>query len=92
MIHSSTFAILVQAVAALLIFAIGYLALLLSMVTCLGIAISVYKGARLLWSYMMKSAASPHRVPAEVTGNVRLAPRNVAIMSHHIAIARRSGL
>lgn len=73
MILPSTFQILVQAIAAELIFVIGYLVLLLSVIACLGIAVLVYEGARWLWFYMMSSAASAHRVPTEITGHARLA-------------------
>jgi len=65
---------LIQAVSALVIFVIGYLALLLSTVACLGIVIVSYKGARILASYvtgMMRRAWSPRG--------------NVALVSHQIA-------
>ncbi len=72
----STFLMLVQATAAVLIFTICYLALLISVITCLGIGALGHRGVRLLWTYMMRRAASSHRVPTEVSGTVRLARIN----------------
>ena len=86
-----TYVVLVQAIAALVIFVIGYLALLLSILTCLGTGVLVYKGARLLWSYMVTNAVSAHCLPTKVLGNVRLARCTVVSMSHPIATTGRHG-
>jgi hypothetical protein len=53
--HSLT--TLLQLVAAFVIFAAAYLALLLSVVICFAIAICVRKVGRLTWAYTVKSAS-----------------------------------
>ncbi|MGA8873485.1 MAG: hypothetical protein WB460_20235 [Candidatus Acidiferrales bacterium] len=58
MIPINPFNILLQVIAAFLIFVVGYLALLFSAIVCIFIAALIAKGARLLWSYMMRSAAT----------------------------------
>jgi hypothetical protein len=65
---------LIQAIAALVIFVVGYLALFVSTLTCLGIAMVSYKGARILGSHMMST-----------TKRMWLARGNVALVTHHIA-------
>lgn len=64
---------LIQAISALVIFVIGYLALLISAVACLGMVILSYKGARVLGSYatdIMRRASSAS---------------NIALVTHQIA-------
>ena len=61
---------LVQVIAALLIFVVGFLMVFFSTVLCLGIAILVCKGALFLESYvmtMMRRVRSPSRNAAPVT-------------------------
>ena len=65
---------LIQAIAALVIFVVGYVALLVCTVTCLGMAIVFYKAARILGSYVIS-----------MTRRVWLARGNVALVIHHIA-------
>lgn len=63
---------LIQAISALVIFVIGYLALLVSAVACLGIVSVSYKGVRILGSYlagMMRRASSANNV-ALVTAQI----------------------
>lgn len=56
--------ILAQTIAALLIFVIGYLALLFSALAGMVLAFAAYKGSRLLWSRAMARAASAAPGPA----------------------------
>jgi len=65
---------LIQAIAALVIFVIGYLALFFASLVCLGIAIVFYKGAHTLGCYVMR-----------MMRRVWLARGNVALVIHHIA-------
>jgi hypothetical protein len=69
---------LIQAVAALVIFVLGYLALLVSTVACLGIAVVFYKGARILGSYV-----------TSMMRRLWLARGNVALVTHHVARSSR---
>lgn len=80
---------LFQAIAAVLIFAIGYLALLLSVLACFVMAVFIYRCARLLWTYRTRCPMPVGRLSTEVAGNVRLVPCEVAIVNHPIATARR---
>ena len=57
MIFSSTLNMLAQTIAALMIFVVGYLALLLSAIILLVTAVLLCKSARLLWSYVMRTLA-----------------------------------
>lgn len=73
--------ILAQSLAALVIFVIGYLALLVSAIAGIVLASLIYKGARLFWSRMIQPALSTNGIPAKVE-----------IVSHPVAHARRPGL
>jgi hypothetical protein len=88
MLPSSIY-ILFQAIAALLIFVIGYLALLLSVLACFVIAVVIYRCARLLWTQLTRCSVPVGRLSIEVTGNARLVPCQLAILNHPIATARR---
>jgi len=99
MFISSTIGALVQAVAALLIFIVGYLALLLCAVAGIVIAHFLYKGARLFSPYVVASYASTDAVRAKLAAAARMAWSQAGILlaprhegSHHIATARRSSL
>lgn len=89
---SSTYNGLIPAIAALLIFVVGYLALLLSVLAGLLTAALLSKGISLCWSYVTKSAAPAHLVPAEIEVDLRPAPRHILWMSHSAASVRKSGL
>ena len=63
--HLLTFNDLFQTVAAFLIFVIGYLALIVALIACVVTAVSVYRGARLLWSYTIRFCATNNRFTTE---------------------------
>jgi hypothetical protein len=89
MLPSSIY-ILFQAIAALLIFVIGYLALLVSVLACFAIAVVVYRCARLLWAQPTKCSVPVGRLlSTEARGDARLVPCQLAILNHPIATARR---
>jgi len=88
MLPSSIY-ILFQAIAALLIFVIGYLALLLSVVACFVIAVAIYRCARLLWAQPARCSVPAGSLSTESTDNARLVPCQLAIMNYPIATARR---
>ncbi len=67
MIFPSALNIVVQVIAAFLIFVIGYLALLVFSTMCLGTSFFIYRGACLLWLYMMRISVPTDRVPAIAT-------------------------
>jgi hypothetical protein len=90
MISPSPFTSLIQAVAALAIFVIGYLALLLSVIFCLLFALLISKAARLLWSYAMRTVARAHRAPTPVPGNVPSPAHRIVAMIRLVATAQRS--
>ena len=53
---------LLQTISAFVIFALGYLALLLSIVVCFVIATCIYKGSSLALAYTVRSASLDHDV------------------------------
>jgi hypothetical protein len=53
---------LLQTISAFVIFALGYLALLLSIVVCFVIATCIYKGGSLALAYTVRSASLDHDV------------------------------
>ena len=56
--------ILAQSLAALVIFVIGYLALLVSAIAALVLASLIYKGARLFWARAIQPALAVNGMPA----------------------------
>jgi hypothetical protein len=72
---------LIQSVAALLIFVVGYFALLLSAIAALVIGHLIYKGGRLFWSRLIQPALSANGVLSKF-----------GLISHHVAAVRRPGL
>jgi hypothetical protein len=88
MLPSSIY-ILFEAIAALLIFVVGYLALLLSVLACFVIAVALYRCARLLWVQPTRCSVPADRLSTEATGNARLVPCQLTILNHPIATARR---
>lgn len=57
---------LIQALAAFVIFVVGYLALLVAVVACLGTAIVFYKAAHIIASYVMSTMRRAWSAPAKV--------------------------
>lgn len=78
--------------AALLIFVVGYLVLILSVIAGLVLANLIYSGARLLWSRVMARRASRRAVPAKGAGAARRALSQGDIAGPHFVVARRSHL
>ena len=66
---------LLQAVAAFLIFAAAYFALLLSAVICIVIAICLCRVGSLAWAYTVRSASLDHGVIAQIEGHSGSASR-----------------
>jgi hypothetical protein len=91
MLPASLFNALIQSVAALLIFVIGYFALLLSVVLCLLVIALFSKAARLLWSRIAESAPLALPLSPRAAGDAGLIPRLVGSMSRHLAAAHKSG-
>jgi hypothetical protein len=60
---------LLQPVAAFLIFAAAYLVLLLSVVSCVVIAICLCKVGSLAWAYTVRSASLDHGVIPQIEGH-----------------------
>ena len=82
--------ILIEALAALLIFIVGYLVLLVSVIAGVAIVNLVYTGGRLLWCRVVSRAASNDRVSTEVAGGGRMASHAIEAMSHALAAVRRT--
>lgn len=57
MVPAYQFSPLIQSIAALLIFVIGYIALLLSAMLCLLAVALVVKAVRLIWTHIVRAAA-----------------------------------
>jgi hypothetical protein len=91
MVPASLFNALIQSVAALLIFVIGYFALLLSVVLCLLAITLISKAARVLWSRIADSTALARPFSPAAAGDSRLITRLVGSMSRHLAAAHKSG-
>lgn len=81
---------LIQAIAALLIFVIGYFFLLFSVIVCLLLVALLTKAARLLWSYAAKNAAPAPRAGTRLAGDVHSAARRIAALIHPLAAPQRS--
>jgi hypothetical protein len=82
--------ILIEAVAALVIFIVGYLVLMVSVIAGVAIVNLFYRGGRLLWCRVVSRAASNDRVSTEVAGGAYMASRVIAALSHPVAAVRRS--
>ena len=82
--------ILIEAVAALVIFIVGYLVLLVSVVAGVAIVNLIYTGGRLLWCHVVSRGASSDRVSTEVAGGGRMASHVMEVMSHALAAVRRT--
>jgi hypothetical protein len=91
MIFPSAFNLVeIQVLAAFLIFVICYLALLVFAIMCLGAAVFIYRGARLLCLHVLRISLPTDRAPAEARVNAPSAPYKFTITNRHIGIARRS--
>ena len=84
--------ILAQTIAALLIFVVGYLALLFSALAGLVLALLLYKASRLLWRYASAHAASRALFFARIAEPVPAAPRKVGLLAGHAEAARTPSL
>ena len=86
MVPAYQFSALVQSVAALLIFVIGYIALLLAAILCLLAVALVVKAVRLIWTHIARAAAPP--------GSRRTARDDTPLLlrlNRHLAAAHKSG-
>lgn len=84
--------ILAQSFAALLIFVVGYLLLLLCAIGGLVIAHLIYKGARVVWSYVEARRASTDAGDANVAETAQRIPCQAEISRQHLVPIRRSSL
>jgi hypothetical protein len=66
---------LLQTISAIVVFVVGYLALLVSVVICFAIATCVYRGGCLAWAYTVKSASLDHGVVSKVASDKDSASR-----------------
>jgi hypothetical protein len=67
---------LIQVIAALLIFAVGYFVLLISAIGCLLLAVLLFKGARALFSCSRRNLPVGTRNPNAVLDDCRLVVRD----------------
>jgi len=91
MIFLSLINTLTQSLAALLIFILGYVALLLSVIAALVIADLTYKGARLIWSHTKPGSPPADALSAMVTGATHVVLCQAEIIRNHVVPARRTG-
>jgi hypothetical protein len=82
--------VLIEAVAALVIFVVGYLVLMVSVIAGVAIVNLLYRGGRLLWCRVVSRAASNDRVSTEVAGGAQMASHVMEMMSHALAAVRRT--
>ncbi len=92
MISLSSNNVLIPAVAALLIFIIGYFVLLFSVILGLVLVDLTYRGGRMLWLHMKMRAASKEGPTSKVSDGVHVAPGKGAVLSHVLAAVRRPSL
>jgi hypothetical protein len=91
MVPAYQFDALIQSVAALLIFVIGYIALLLSAIPCLLTAALIAKVVRLIWTHIVQAAAPACPVSSSVAGDTPRLLGPVASVNRHLAAAHKSG-
>ena len=91
MVPSFLFNALIQTVAALLIFVIGYFALLLSAILCLLAVALVAKAVRLVLTLIIQAAEPARSVSRRTAHDSSPLLRLVASMNRHLAAAHRSG-
>jgi len=84
--------VMAQAVAALLIFVVGYIVLLLCAIAGLIIANLIYRAARLSWSYVMARRASSGAQPAKIAEIAHMHFPKDDILNHRVVLVRRSSL
>jgi hypothetical protein len=76
MFSPSTLNILLQLVAAIVIFAVGYLALMLCAMVAFVLANLVYKGTHFSWVHVISKAVPAHGVSVKVSGHAHVVPDN----------------
>jgi hypothetical protein len=84
--------VIAQAVAALVIFVVGYLLLLLCAIAGLAIAHLMYKAARLTWSYAAARYTSSRPAQPKDAELVQRIPCQAEIIRQHLVPIRRSSL
>jgi hypothetical protein len=91
MILFSLVNILAQSLAALLIFVVGYLLLMLCVIAGLGVADLIYKGARLVWFRAMEGPGPGDALSGKIAGVAHMVLCQAEIIRNRVAPARRSG-
>jgi hypothetical protein len=91
MILFSLINVLAQSIAALLIFLVGYLALLICAIAGLAIADLIYRAARLLWSRTKARPARAHAVSAKAAGAAQMVLCQAEIIRPQVTPVRRTG-
>jgi hypothetical protein len=76
MVSPSVLNVLLSSIAAIVIFVVGYLALLLCAIAGLVLANLIYKAARFFWSHVFSTAVSTNGVSAKVRGHNYIVPYN----------------
>lgn len=93
MIFFSLVNVLVQSMAALLIFVVGYLVLILCVIAGLTVADLIFKAVRLVWLRTTEAGASGdgHGLAAKLASAAQMLMCQAEIMRNRVAPARRSG-
>jgi hypothetical protein len=91
MVPAYPFNALIQSVAALLIFVVGYIALLLSAILCLLAVALVAKAVRLIWRHILHVAAPARPVSHRGAGYTPPLLRPIISMNRHLAAVPKSG-
>jgi hypothetical protein len=91
MIFLSLINTLAQSIAALLIFILGYVALLLSVIAGIVIADLIYKGARVIWSRAKARGGSADAVSAKIVGAAHMVLCQAGIIRRSLTPVRRTG-
>lgn len=91
MLSVSLFNALIQAVAAIVIFILGYFALLLCAIFCMLVVTLAFKAARLLWSHFSQAAGPAGPASRRAARDLPRWVRLVASMNRHLAAEHKSG-
>lgn len=90
MIPTGSLNALMQALAALVLFVVGYFALLVCVFLCIFVIALLVKGGRWLWLHATTEAPSSHSLAARFAHDLRAIPHFLSTMSRRLAAAHKS--
>ncbi|MGA8224052.1 MAG: hypothetical protein WB780_20555 [Candidatus Acidiferrales bacterium] len=91
MIFLSLINVLMQSMAALVIFVVGYLVLILCVIAGLAVADLIFKAVRLVWLRATEPGDSGDALAAKLSGAAHMVLCQAEIILNRVAPARRTG-